>query len=272
MRELTIGHSPDPDDAFMFYGFRDGSPLKAPFTFRHVIEDIESLNIRAMKGELDISAISAAHYPRVADTYRILSTGASMGRGYGPVVVSRKSLSISDLSGRRVAVPGERTTAALLTRIYVGDIEPIHCPFDRVFSLIDEEKVEAGVVIHEGQLTYGTRGYHLVVDLGVEWERETGGLPLPLGLDVVRRDLGEEMHRTINDYVRRSIRLAYDNVDDAVQFSLRYGRGLPRELCRKFVTMYVNNDTIDMGDEGRRALALLYARAGGETPALDVVD
>ena len=194
---LRVGHSPDPDDAFMFCALAKGAVRIRDYQVEHVLEDIESLNDRALAGELPITAISAHAYLSVADRYWIMATGASMGEGYGPVVVSRKAGKLKDLEGRRVAIPGPRTTAALLARCYIGEFEPVVVPFDQVFETVEEGRAEAGVVIHEGQLTYEARGFHLLSDFGIRFEEEHG-LPLPLGLDVVRRDLGRDLAIEVN--------------------------------------------------------------------------
>ena len=257
---LRVGHSPDPDDAFMFCALAKGAVRIRDYQVEHVLEDIESLNDRALAGELPITAISAHAYLSVADRYWIMATGASMGEGYGPVVVSRKAGSLEDLRGRRVAIPGPRTTAALLARCYIGEFEPVVVPFDRIFETVEAGRAEAGVVIHEGQLTYEARGFHLLSDFGVRFEEEHG-LPLPLGLDVVRRDLGRDLAIEVNRAMRASIDWAYANEDEALDYALLFGRGLERELGRKFVKMYVSALTRDMGDSGEAALRVLFSMA-----------
>lgn len=257
---LQIGHSPDPDDAFMFCALSHGAVKIRDFKIDHVLEDIESLNRRAMNGELEVTAISAHAFLSVADKYWIMATGASMGEGYGPVVVSRKSLTKDELKGKRVAIPGEKTTAALLAGIYLPDFEPVIRSFDEIFDAVDKEEAEAGVIIHEGQLTYADKGYHKIMDFGEQWEKGTG-LPLPLGLDVVRRDLGWDLAVEINRAMRASIEWAYENEDEALTYSLKFGRGLERELGRRFVKMYVSDLTKDMGEAGEKALNELFARA-----------
>jgi 1,4-dihydroxy-6-naphthoate synthase len=257
---LQIGHSPDPDDAFMFCALGRGAVRIRDYAIKHVLEDIESLNQRALEGDLEVTAISAHAYLSLTDRYWVLSTGASMGEGYGPVLVARENLSLEDLVGKRVAIPGEKTTAALLTRIYLEDFVPVVRPFDKIFEAVDSGEVEAGVLIHEGQLTYASRGYSKVEDFGERWDKETG-LPLPLGLDVVRSDLGMELATEINRALRDSIEWAYRNEDVALDYALQFGRGLDRELGRRFVKMYVSELTRDMGKRGRRALETLYQRA-----------
>ncbi len=261
MKTLSIGHSPDADDAFMFYGLASGRVKVRGYTVDHVLEDIESLNRRARAAELDVTAISAAAYPSVASLYRIMSCGASVGRRYGPVVLAREPLSVQQLAGRRIAVPGEHTTAYLLFRLYVTtEFEPVLMDFETIMDAIADRSVDAGVVIHEGQLTWPSSGLHKVVDLGDAWMSDTG-LPIPLGLDVVRRGLGDDTMTAVAKGLKDSIVLARSHENEAVDYAKQFGRGVDRETCRAFVRMYVNEDTVDMGDEGRRALETLYAKA-----------
>lgn len=274
---LRVGHSPDPDDAFMFYGLAHGAVKIRDYRIEHVLEDIESLNRRAAAHDLEVTAISAHAYPRVADAYHILATGASMGRGYGPILAATKPMTLADLRGKRVAIPGEWTTAALLTAIYADGYTPVEVMFDQVPQAILSGEVDAGVIIHEGQLTYGGMGLHKIVDYGELWAAETGGLPLPLGLDVVRADLGPELCREINRGLRASIEHARANLEPAIDYALTFGRGLDRELGKKFVGMYVSEDTVDMGQPGRAALKLLFERGAAKglipvVPELVVVD
>ncbi len=274
---LRVGHSPDPDDAFMFYGLAHGAVKIRNYRIEHVLEDIESLNRRAIARDLEVTAISAHAYPRVADAYHILATGASMGRGYGPILASRVPMAIADLRGRRVAIPGPWTTAALLTSIYAEGHVPVEVLFDQVPQAILSGEVDAGVIIHEGQLTYGGMGLHKIADYGELWAAETDGLPLPLGLDVVRADLGPELCKEINRGLRASIEHARANLEPAIDYALTFGRGLDRDLGKKFVGMYVSEDTIDMGQPGRAALKLLFERGAEKglipaVPELVVID
>jgi 1,4-dihydroxy-6-naphthoate synthase len=257
---LRIGHSPDPDDAFMFCALSNGAVKIRDFRIEHVLEDIETLNHRAMKEELDVTAISAHAFLDVSDRYWILATGASMGEGYGPVVVTRTPMKREDLGGKRIAIPGEKTTAALLARIFLPRFEPVVRPFDRIFETVAAGEADAGVLIHEGQLTYRSEGFHKVEDFGERWREETG-LPLPLGLDVVRKGLGRTLAEEVNRAMRASIDWAYRNEDEALTYALQFGRGLERELGRRFVKMYVSELTKDMGDAGERALFELFSRA-----------
>jgi 1,4-dihydroxy-6-naphthoate synthase len=275
-RVLRVGHSPDPDDAFMFCALGRGAVRIRDYSIEHVLEDIESLNERALRGELQVTAISAHAYLSAADRYWILSTGASMGEGYGPVLITRDPVSISALAGKRIAIPGVRTTAALLTHIYVDDFEPVVRPFDQIFQTVESGEADAGVLIHEGQLTYLAEGYQKVEDFGQRWKNETG-LPLPLGLDVVRSDLGLDLAKEINEAMRKSIEWAYDNEEEALDYALEFGRGLDRELGRRFVKMYVSDLTRDMGEQGKKGLETLFERAAAagliaSTPKLTFIE
>jgi len=246
------------------------------YTIDHVMEDIETLNRRARRGELDVTAISAAAYPDVAHLYRIMSCGASVGRKYGPIVLAREPMSVDALAGRRIAVPGAQTTAFMLLRLYVpGAFTPVMMNFDRIMEAVASGETDAGVIIHEGQLTWQSSGLHRVIDLGEAWMNDTA-LPLPLGLDVIRRGFDDALMKRIAQALKESIVLARTDEDAAVDYAMRFGRGLDRETCRQFVRMYVNADTVDMGDEGTRALAELYDRAQKRgllptSPLLDIL-
>ncbi|HXS08478.1 MAG TPA: MqnA/MqnD/SBP family protein [Candidatus Krumholzibacteria bacterium] len=276
MKKLSIGHSPDADDAFMFYGLASERVKIDGYTIDHVMEDIETLNRRARRGELDVTAISAAAYPDVAHLYRIMSCGASVGRKYGPIVLAREPMSVDALAGRRIAVPGAQTTAFMLLRLYVpGAFTPVMMNFDRIMEAVASGETDAGVIIHEGQLTWQSSGLHRVIDLGEAWMNDTA-LPLPLGLDVIRRGFDDALMKRIAQALKESIVLARTDEDAAVDYAMRFGRGLDRETCRQFVRMYVNADTVDMGDEGTRALAELYDRAQKRgllptSPLLDIL-
>ena len=274
---LRVGHSPDPDDAFMFYGLAHGHVKIRDYRIEHVLEDIESLNRRAATRDLEVTAISAHAYPRVADAYHILATGASMGRGYGPVLVAKRPMPLADLRGKRIAIPGPWTTAALLTAIYVEGHRPVEIMFDQIPQAVLAGDVDAGVVIHEAQLTYEAMGLAKIADYGELWAAETAGLPLPLGLDVVRADLGPELCRDINRGLRESIVYARAHLEEAIDYALTFGRGLERGLGKRFVGMYVSEDTVDMCQPGREALRLLFKRGAEkgvipEVPELVVID
>jgi 1,4-dihydroxy-6-naphthoate synthase len=257
---LRFGHSPDPDDAFMFYGFATGAVQVRDYKVEHVLEDIESLNRRALTAELEITAVSAHAYAHLADRYWVMRTGASVGRGYGPLVVAREEMPLAALAGKKVALPGAWTTAALVFGLLAPPCETVQRPFDGILEDVAQGRVDAGVIIHEGQLTFAEHGVRRVADLGQLWHAETG-LPLPLGLDVVRADLGRDLANEASRALRASIEYAIAHEDDAVAYAMGFGRGLDRERCRKFVRMYVNDDTMDLGDEGERALGTLYTRA-----------
>lgn len=274
MKTLSIGHSPDADDAFMFYGLASERVKIEGYAIDHVMEDIETLNRRARRGELDVTAISAAAYPEVAHLYRIMSCGASVGRKYGPIVLAREPLPIAALAGRRIAVPGAQTTAYLLLRLYVPSaFTPVMMNFDRVMESVASGETDAGVIIHEGQLTWQSSGLHRVIDLGEAWMDDTA-LPIPLGLDVIRRGFDDATMLRVATALKESIVLARTDEDAAVDYAMQFGRGLDRETCRQFVRMYVNADTVDMGDEGIRALEALFdrARQRGLLPASPLLD
>ncbi len=267
-KPLAIGHSPDPDDAFMFFGFGSGRVTIPGFDIDHVLDDIQSLNRRAMEGELPVTAISAHAYPYVQDKYFIMKTGASMGEGYGPIIVSKKYTTMDELEGKLIAQPGKLTTANLLLQSWFPNIKSVEMDFDKIIDAVLDGTVDAGLLIHEGQLTWADYGLNKLADFGVIWQKETSGLPLPLGLDCVRRDLGEELARTISTALEESIRVAYADQDASIEYALQWGRGLGTELGSKFVKMYVNDLTMDMGETGKKALRHLFDLAckNGITP------
>ena len=273
MPRIRIGHSPDPDDAFMFYALTTGKVKAGDIQVEHVLEDIESLNRRARTAELEVTAVSAATYTMIHDRYRMMDPGASMGKGYGPILVGREPVDRKDIADKVIAIPGSHTTAALLLRMYVGDPPIIEVAFDKIPQAVLEGQADLGLLIHEGQITHQSMGLHKVLDMGVEWERETG-LPLPLGINVMRRDLGEDVHRRLSQALRDSIDYAYANVDEAIEYAMRYGRGIDKETCRRFVLMYVNDYTMRLGDDGRAALERLFrmAHAKGLIPEIPPVD
>jgi 5,8-dihydroxy-2-naphthoate synthase len=256
---IRLGHSPDPDDAFMFWGLAKGEVDPRGFEFEHVLQDIQTLNEWALEGRLEVTAISLHAYPHVQDRYVLLPHGASMGSGYGPIVVSREALSDEDLRGVEIAVPGRMTTAFLTLKLMLGDFAYREVPFDEIMDEVIAGKADAGLLIHEGQLTYGAAGLHKIVDLG-EWWLEDTGLPLPLGANVARRDLGPDTLRELSDVLAESIRAGLDNREPALEYALQFGRGLDDELADRFVGMYVNELTEDYGEEGRRAVRELLRR------------
>jgi 1,4-dihydroxy-6-naphthoate synthase len=260
-RLITVGHSPDPDDAFMFYALAHDKIDTGPFQFRHELQDIETLNRRALRGELEVTAVSIHAYAYLLDKYALLPSGCSMGDRYGPMVVARKPLSVNDLKSRRIAVPGTLTTAFLTLRLLLGsDFAYEVVPFDQIIPAVAEGKFEAGLIIHEGQLTFSNQGLHLIVDLGVWWQEKTG-LPLPLGGNVVRRDLGDETMKLISKLLKQSIQYSLDHRRDALQYALKYARDMDMALADKFVGMYVNEWTLDYGPRGRDAVARLLSEA-----------
>jgi 1,4-dihydroxy-6-naphthoate synthase len=258
---LRIGHSPDPDDAFMFYALQKRVEADGGIEVEHVLADIETLNDRALAGDLEVTAVSAAAYPEVADKYFVMRTGASMGRGYGPILVAKTPMSVEDVAHATVAVPGLRTTANLLLSIFTPPAERTVVPFDEIPDAVADGDADVGLLIHEGQLTYAKWGLVKILDFGGVWAKDAPGLPLPLGLDLVRRDLGREMATRLSNLLRESIEHALAHEDDALTYALGYGRGIDRETGRKFVRMYVNEDTLDMGEPGLAALRHLYTRA-----------
>ncbi len=260
MRTIRIGHSPDPDDAFMFYALTAGKISIPGVHIEHVLEDIETLNRRAREAELDVTAVSFATYLLIAERYRMMDAGASMGKGYGPILVAREPIPPAELEQRVTAIAGKHTTSALLLRLYVGDPPLIEVAFDKIPTVVLEGQAEVGLLIHEGQITYERMGLRKVLDLGEAWQRDTG-LPLPLGCNVMRRDLGDELHRAISHALRESIAWAHAHVDEALEYAMRYGRGIDKETCRRFVLMYVNDFTVSLGRDGRAAVERLFAMA-----------
>jgi 1,4-dihydroxy-6-naphthoate synthase len=259
-RIIRVGHSPDPDDAFMFYGLASGKVKLDGITIEHQLEDIQSLNERAMRAELEVTAISAHAFPYVADKYWIMRTGASMGEGYGPVIISRKYKTLAELDGKTVGTPGPLTTATLLFKTFTSGIKNVDMPFDKIMDAVDNGTVDAGLLIHEGQITYQSLGYNKVLDFGEFWEKETNGLPLPLGLDVVRKDLGEDLARTLSRGLKESIAHGYAHQEESIPYAMQWGRGIDYKLGEKFVKMYVSELTIDMGEKGKKALELLFKK------------
>ena len=266
-RVIRVGHSPDPDDAFMFYGLASGKVKMDGIRIEHVMEDIQTLNERAMRAELEVTAISAHAFVHVTEHYWIMRTGASMGEGYGPIIVAKKNYRLEDLRGKVVATPGRLTTANLLFKIYTDGIANVDMPFDEIIDAVQAGEVDAGLLIHEGQITYQEMGLHKVLDFGEVWQNDSGskalpgGLPLPLGLDVVRQDLGEALARQLSKALQDSIHYGYQHQEESIPYALEFGRGIDTALGTKFVKMYVNDVTIDMGERGRQALQLLFDRA-----------
>lgn len=259
---IRLGHSPDPDDAFMFYALAKDMIPTDGFRFEHELNDIETLNRWAVEGRLEVTAISVHAYAYLADKYRLLPHGASMGEQYGPIVVAREPMSVADLAGKTIAVPGLWTSAYLELQLAIGKVaNPILVPFDEILNTVERGEADAGLVIHEGQLTYQKQGLQLVLDLGEWWHELTGGLPLPLGANAVRRDLGEETMVRLSKVLYDSIKFGLDHRADALDYAGGFGRGLNDDLTDRFVGMYVNDRTLDYGAEGRAAVAELLDRA-----------
>ncbi len=266
---IRIGHSPDSDDAFMFYALTQGKLDCQGLTITHELQDIETLNRRALQGELEVSAVSIHAFAHLSDRYALLASGSSMGDKYGPTVVTREALSLADLKGRTIAVPGKLTTAYLTLQLCLGkDVPVVVMPFDQILPAVVAGEVDAGLLIHEGQLYYQDRGLHQVVDLGVWWFEQTG-LPLPLGGNVVRKDLGGPLVERVAKLIKGSIQYALDHREEALEYALRYARDLDPALADRFVGMYVNEWTVDYGPRGREAVRLLLERAweAGLVPA-----
>ena len=256
--QIRLGHSPDPDDAFMFWALAAGAVDTRGFVFEQVLQDIQTLNEWALEGRLEVTAISLHAYPFVQGRYALLPHGASIGSGYGPVVVAREELSLEQLRETEIVIPGTMTTAYLALRLALGDVAHRELPFDRIADEVTSGRAEAGLLIHEGQLTYAAEGLTKSLDLGEWWLLETG-LPLPLGVNVARRDLGERLP-DLSAVLLDSIRAGLENRDEAMRYAMRFGRGIDEALADRFVGMYVNELTCDYGDEGRQAVEELLRR------------
>ena len=253
-REITIAHSPDSDDAFMFYGLATNKVRVPGLRFTHVLTDIETLNHKALNETFyDVTAISFHAYPLLQDKYAVMSCGGSMGEGYGPMVVSTKPLAPEDLGKIKIAIPGTLTSAALALKLYNPALETAVVPFDQIIPAILAGDFEAGLIIHEGQLTYSTNGLHKIVDLGIWWQQLTG-LPLPLGGNVIKRSLGHPLMETVTRAVKASIQHGLDNREQGLAYAMQFARDLDPRLANRFVSMYVNQRTIDYGDDGKLAI------------------
>src|SRR5687768_16130793 len=257
---ITVAHSPDSDDAFMFYGLASGAVDTGGIEVEQVLSDIETLNRAAFAGKYEVTAVSFHAYAHLVDKYALLPHGASMGDRYGPIVVSRER-GASAVKGARIAIPGTLTTAYLALRLYEPDFEYVVVPFDRIQQAVIEGQAEAGLLIHEGQLTYQDEGLKKIVDLGEWWAERTGGLPLPLGGNIIRRDLGPEMIAKVSAMLHGSIAYALSHRPDAVEYALQFGRGLDRAKTDRFVGMYVNELTLGYGERGRQGLERLMTDA-----------
>jgi 1,4-dihydroxy-6-naphthoate synthase len=262
---LTLGHSPDPDDAFMFYGLAKELVPSHGFQFQHILQDIQTLNERATRGELDISAVSIHAYAYVSDKYALLPSGASMGDGYGPMLVAKKKLSREEIAGKKIAVPGTMTSSFLALQLWLGkpakEFNYIVVPFDQIFKTVKSGQADAGLIIHEGQLTYKNEGLVLCEDLGIWWNTQNDGLPLPLGGNVINKKFPVDVRRKISDILTASIQYSLDHRPEAVQHALQYARDMGRDLADKFVGMYVNHWTLDYGDRGRESIRRFLGQA-----------
>ncbi|MDQ3130557.1 MAG: ABC transporter substrate-binding protein [Acidobacteriota bacterium] len=256
IRKISVAHSPDSDDAFMFYGLATNKLETDGLKFEHTLKDIQSLNEAAKQGVYDVTAISFHAFAYVADKYALLPHGASIGDKYGPILVSKEPRKIEEIPNMKIAVPGELTSAFLALRIYNQDFEYVVVPFDEIIDYVQKGKADAGLLIHEGQLFYKQMGLSKVLDLG-EWWFEKTGLPLPMGGNVIRRDLGEELMRKVSKHLLQSIKYSMDNREDALAYAMQFARDMPTELADRFVAMWVNDLTLDYGERGREAVKRL---------------
>jgi 1,4-dihydroxy-6-naphthoate synthase len=272
-RVIHVAHSPDSDDAFMFYALAEGLVETDGITYVHELQDIETLNQRAMRAELEVTAVSIHAYASLTDRYALLTSGASMGDRYGPRLVSRTPATRADMRGKRIAIPGPLTSAYLALRLYEPDFEPVFTPFDKIEDAVVDGDVDFGLLIHEGQLTFGERGLHLVADMGEWWFQETG-LPLPLGGNVIRKDLGLPLMQIISRHLRDSIAYGLQHRREALDHAMKFARGLDRAKADAFVGMYVNDWTLDYGDRGRSAIREFLGRgvAAGFIPKTVTVE
>jgi 1,4-dihydroxy-6-naphthoate synthase len=256
--KITIAHSPDSDDAFMHYALARHKIDAGDYEFEHILQDIETLNRAAANATYDITALSIHAYAYLSDQYALLSHGASMGEEYGPMIVARREYSPQEIKSQVVAIPGKQTSAYLGLKLFAPDIETVEMAFDEILPAVVEGKVAAGLLIHEGQLTYRDAGTHLVLDLGKWWSEQTGGLPLPLGGNAIRRSLPAKVKHEVSQLLRESIRYALEHREEALDYAMEFARGLEteREMANRFVGMYVNKRTLDYGDDGRRAVRL----------------
>jgi len=271
--EIKLAHSPDADDAFMFYALATHKLSTPGYKYTHVLSDIQTLNEAALAETYDVTAISFAAYPTLRDRYILLDCGASFGEGYGPIVVSSKSLKAQDLAGKRIAVPGLKTSAYLTLKLCEPNFEPVVMPFDRIIDAVQNELVDAGLLIHEGQLFFPEKGLHKVIDMGIWWQEQTA-LPLPLGGNAVRRALGPELGRQIAKTIRDSVSYGLEHREEALNYALQFAREMEAELADKFVGMYVNKWTLGYGEKGKEAVKELIERgtAAGLLPGPPTVE
>jgi len=264
-RTLTLGHSPDPDDAFMFFGLAKELIPTRGFRFEHILQDIQTLNERATRGELDVSAISIHAYAYVSGQYALLPSGASMGDGYGPMLVAKQKFSQSEIARKKIAVPGRMTSAFLALQLWLekpaSELHYVVVPFDQIFQAVRSGEAEVGLIIHEGQLTYEKEGLFMCEDLGAWWGRQTDGLPLPIGGNVIHKRFVPDTRKTISSILTSSIQFSLDHRAEAVQHALQYARDMGRELADRFVGMYVNHWTLDYGEKGRESIRRFLGQA-----------
>jgi 1,4-dihydroxy-6-naphthoate synthase len=256
LREISIAHSPDSDDAFMFYGLATNKVRVPGLKFTHTLSDIEALNRKAKDAFYDLTAVSFHAYPYLQDQYALLSSGGSVGEGYGPMIVANREYSIEQIKTKKIAVPGTLTTAYLVLKLFAPDVQTEVVPFDQIIPQVLQGRHEAGLIIHEGQLTYSKSGLHRIVDFGKWWREETG-LPLPLGGNAIKRELGTEVMHEVSSALKESIQYALDHREEALEYAMQFARDLDRQLASRFVSMYVNERTLDYGDEGRNAIVRL---------------
>jgi len=271
--EIKLAHSPDSDDAFMFYALATHKLATPGYKYTHILSDIQTLNEAALTETYDVTAVSFAAYPSIRDKYVLLDCGASFGEGYGPIVVAAKTLKKEDIKGKRIAVPGLKTSAYLSLKLYEPDFEAVVMPFDKILDAVQDELVEAGLLIHEGQLLFPQLGLHKVLDLGVWWQEQTG-LPLPLGGNAVRRALGPELGRLIAKTIRDSVEYGLEHREDALKYAMQFARDMETELADQFVGMYVNKWTMGYGEKGQQAVQELITRGtrAGILPGPDNVE
>ena len=256
--QIRIGHSPDPDDAFMFYALTTGVFDTSGREYEHVLLDIQTLNEKALKQEYEISAVSIHSFPKIIENYALMNCGASMGEGYGPMLIANQEFTKDEAKSKTIAIPGLDTSAYLALRLAWGEVNVEVVPFDEILPAVVEGKYDVGLIIHEGQLTWKDEGVYLIQDLGVWWNEKTG-LPLPLGGNVVRRDLGEDLCKILSDDVKQSIKHSIENPELALEFAKKWGRGIDDDTNREFVQMYVNERTLDYGESGRKAVRLFLS-------------
>ena len=258
--EISVGHTPDSDDAFMFYGMFTGKVTSPDFTIKYVIEDIEKLNRKAINPQLDVTAVSV-HACAYIPEYTILRSGGSFGIGYGPIVVAKKMMDIEQLKQSKIAIPGKMTSAFLLLQLMIGKFDFVEMNFSEIPNAIKNQKADAGLVIHETQLSYDQENLTKILDVGEWWDKKTGGLPVPLGINVIKNQLGKENIKKFDTFLRDSIKYGLEHEQEAIDYAMEYSRGKSRQLIEKFVKMYVNDVTVDMGNPGEKSVRRLFELA-----------